>query len=63
MHGLTDIVIASKREGEITHAAADMGTGQVCTYPFCGADEISCIGIMLIHSRRYCEDIRIEDDV
>ena len=63
MHGLTDIVVATEGETQVTHTAADMGTRQVLSYPFRRTDEVGSIGIMLLHAGGNGKDIGVEDNI
>ena len=63
MHGLADIIVAAKREREVTHTSADMGTRQILMDPRCGSDKVGGIGIMLLHTRGNSQHIRVENDI
>ncbi len=63
MHGLTDVVVASEREAQITHTTTDVGTRQVFLDPTRSTDEIERIGIVLLHTCGHSQHVGVEDDV
>ena len=63
MHRLTNIVVASEGETQITHTTADMSAFQVLMYPFRRTDKVCCIAVVLLHTRCHSEYIGVEDDV
>ena len=63
MHRLTDIVVAPEGEAQVAHTTADMRSGQVLPDPGSRTDEVSSVGIMLLHTCGNSQDVRVEDDV
>ena len=63
MHGLAQVVVAAEGEGEVAHAAAHVGPGEVGADPCGGADEVERIAVVFLHARGHGEDVGVEDDV
>ena len=63
MHGLTDIIIATEREWQVTYPSAYMRSGKILLYPTGRFDKINSIIIMFLNSRSHSQHIGIEDDI
>ena len=63
VHRLAYRLIAAEREGEIRHAARDVSMRQVLSDPARRFDEGDAVAVVLLHSGRRGENIRIENDV
>ena len=63
VHGLADLVVASKAERDIGHAARDLRMRQAGLDPARGADEVNRVVVVLFHARCHGEDVGVEDDV
>src|SRR5271166_290163 len=63
VHGLANLVIAAKAEGDVRDSAANFRMRQVGLDPARGVDEIDRVVVVLLHAGGDGEDIRIEDDV
>ena len=60
MHGFAYVVVATEREREIAHPAADMSPRQIPANPLHSPDEINGIVVMLLNSCRNGKDIGVE---
>ena len=63
MQGLTDIVVSTEGEAQVTHTTAYMRTGKVLTYPRSSLDEVGCIAVVLLHTRSNGQYVGVDDDV
>ena len=57
------MIIAAEGKRKITHPAADLSERQIFFYPPRGFNIIDTIIVVLLHSRRYCENIGIKNNV
>lgn len=63
VHGLSNLLFASKWEREIGHAPTDSTSWASLFDSFGGTNEVSTVVVMLGHARGNGQDIRIEDDI
>ena len=63
MHRLAQVVVAAEGEGEVAHAAADVGTRQVLANPARGLNKVECVGVVLLHAGGYGQYVRVKNDV
>ena len=63
VHGLAHFIVAAKAEGDIRHASAHLRVRQILLDPARCPDEIDRVVVVLLHSRRHGQDVRIEDNV
>ena len=63
VHGLANLVVAAKAEGDVGDAAAHLGVRQVGLDPTGGVDKVNRVVVVLLHARGHGEDVGIEDDV
>src|ERR1019366_2547736 len=63
VHGLSNLVVASKTERDIRDAATDLGMRQIGLDPSRGVDEVNRVVVVLLHAGGNREDVRVEDDV
>ena len=63
MHGLANLIIAAKAEGDVGDSATDFRVRQVGLDPARGVDEINRVVVVFLHAGGDSQDIRIEDDV
>ena len=63
MHGLTDIVVTTERERQVTDAATNMGARQVLMNPTRCTDEVGSIAIMLLHTGSNSQHIGVKDNI
>ena len=63
MHRLTDVVVASEREGQVADTARHMRSWQVLANPFGGTDEVQSVVVVLLHTCGNSQHVGVEDDV
>ncbi len=63
VHGLANLVVASKAERDVRDAAADLRVRQVGLDPARGVDEVDRVVVVLLHAGGNGQDVRVEDDV
>ena len=63
VHRLTNIVVASERETEVTHTTTDMCPGQIGLDPFRRPDKVGGIAVVFLHTCCYSQHIGVEDDI
>ena len=63
MHSFTDWIVASEREGNIAHSAANFGQRQVLLDPSRRFNEIDRVAVVLFNAGADCQYVRIENDV
>ncbi len=63
VHGLADLVVAAKAEGDVGDAAGDLRVRQVGLDPARGVDEVDGVVVVLLHAGGDGEDVGVEDDV
>ena len=63
MHGLSNIVVASKRERKIAHSATDMSAGKVVAYPCNRTNKFLGIVVVFLNACSDGQDVRVENDV
>ena len=63
VYGLTDKIIAPKREGDIAEAARSTDTGKMFMYPLDGLNKVNRIVVMLFDTGANGKDVGIENNI
>ena len=63
VHSLADIVVSSERETKVAHTSAHVCSRQIVVNPFCSADKVECISIVLLHTCGNSQHIGVKNYV
>ena len=63
MYCLTDVIVPPEGKGEIAHPAAYVCERKVVPNPCSRLYEVGCISVVLLYAGRYCQNVRVKDDV